>query len=215
MVDYKILEKCIRESAKDEKQYLPVLANTVSAIKDQIPGINWVGFFLKDADGIFLGPFQGKPISVTRIPEGKGLCSVAMKKNDMLYVADIHGYPDYIPGDPSTDCELIFPLHAANMVIGALVICSPILNRFSVSDRDSLRRLVSLVEKSADFSSITGKMPVSTIKQPAKEHNMPFELWLYAVKGLAQTYEMVEPIYSQLSDQEKKTLQEEYEKTAK
>lgn len=213
MTDYKILEKIIKESAREEKQYLPVLANAVSAIMDQIPGVNWTGFFLKDTDGLYLGPFQGKPVSITRIPEGKGLCSLAMKKNDMIYVPDVHGYPDYIEGDPSTDCELIFPLHAENMVIGTLVVSSPILNRFSVSDRDSLRRLVSLIERSADFTGITGKMPANTQKQPAKNHNMPFELWLYAVKGLAQTYEMVEPIYSQLSDQEKKTLQEEYEKT--
>ena len=213
MTDYKILEKYIKESTRDEKQYLPVLANVVSAIMDQVPGLNWIGFFLKDANGLYLGPFQGKPVSVTRIPEGRGLCFQAMKKNDMVYVPDVHGHPDYIQVDPATDCELIFPLHADNMVIGTLVVSSPILNRFSVSDRDSLRRLVGLIERSADFSAITGKMPANTQKQPAKNHSMPFELWLYAVKGLAQTYEMVEPIYSQLSDQEKKTLQEEYEKT--
>ena len=213
MVDYKLLEKTIKDSAKDEKQYLPVLSNTVSAIMTYIPGINWAGFYLKDQDGLYLGPFQGKPAAVTRLPEGKGLCASAIKKNDTVYVPDVHGFPDYISDDESTDCELIFPLHANNMVIGVLVICSPILNRFSVGDRDNIRRLVMLVEKSADFSLITGKLPSATPKQPAKAHNMPFELWLYAIKGLAQTYEMVEPIYSQLSDQEKKALQEEYEKT--
>ena len=214
MVDYKLLEKQIKDSAKDEKQYLPILSNTVAIIKNNIPGINWVGFFLKDQDGLYLGPFQGNASSVIRLPEGKGLCATAIKKNDMVYVPDVHGYPDYIPGDDATDCELIFPLHANNIIIGVLAISSPILNRFSVSDRDNIRRLVTMVEKSTDFSAITGKMPATTQKQPAKQHNMPFELWLYAIKGLAQTYEMVEPIYSQLSDQEKKALQEEYEKTA-
>jgi len=212
MVDYRLLEKTIKDSSKNEKQYLPVLSNTVSSIMDHIPGINWVGFYLKDEDGLYLGPFQGKSVTVTRLPEGKGLCASAMKKNDMVYVPDVNSFPDYVCDDASTDCALVFPLHANNMVIGVLLICSPILNRFSVSDRDNLRRLVTLLEKNTDFSQIAGSMPAATTKQPAKNHNMPFELWLYAIKGLAQTYEMVEPIYSQLSDQEKKALQEEYEK---
>ena len=42
---------------------------------------------------------------------------------------------------------------------------------------------------------------------------MPFELWLFAVKRLAQTYEMVEPIFSQLSEAEKQTLRKEYEQS--
>ena len=41
---------------------------------------------------------------------------------------------------------------------------------------------------------------------------MDFELWLFAVKRLAQTYEMAREIYSQLPEAEKQRLKEEYEK---
>ena len=214
MVDYRLMEKQIRDLAKDEAMYLPVLSNAAAIIKDSIPGINWVGFYLKDDKGLYLGPFQGRPCAVPRIPAGKGLCNAAVKKNDMIYVPDVHGYPDYIAADETTDSELIYPIHANNSVIGVLTINSPILNRFSVSDRDNIRRLVNALEKTADFSAIAGKQSVSADASSSKGAKMPFELWLYAIKGLAQTYEMVDPIYSQLSDQEKKSLREEYEKTA-
>ncbi len=214
MTDYRLMEKLIRDFANDEAMYLPVLSNAAAIIMDSIPGINWVGFYLKDDNGLYLGPFQGKPCAVMRIPAGKGLCNAAVKKNDMIYVPDVHGYPDYIAADRSTDSELICPIRANNTVIGVLTINSPILNRFSVSDRDNIRRLVSTLEKTTDFSALTGKLSPSAASHASKDTRMPFELWLYAIKGLAQTYEMVDPIYSQLSDQEKKTLREEYEKTA-
>jgi len=42
---------------------------------------------------------------------------------------------------------------------------------------------------------------------------MEFELWLFAVKQLAQNYAMCQMIYSQLSDDEKQELRKEYEAT--
>ena len=42
---------------------------------------------------------------------------------------------------------------------------------------------------------------------------MEFELWLFAIKNLAQTYEMSQVIFSQLPDAEKTALRKEYEKT--
>ncbi len=42
---------------------------------------------------------------------------------------------------------------------------------------------------------------------------MEFELWLFAVKQLAQTYEMSQVIFSQLPDAEKEDLRKEYDST--
>ncbi|MCR4642608.1 MAG: GAF domain-containing protein [Lachnospiraceae bacterium] len=213
MVDYALMEKTIRNDAKEEPHFLPVLSNAVALIMNQVPGVNWVGFYLADERGLYLGPFQGKP-SIPRIPAGKGISGLAAKKNDTIYVSDVHDNPDYLASDPATDSEVVIPLRSNKKVIGVLVIDSPILNRFPVTDRDNLRRFVAVIEKSADFSSLTGETPAnSPKKQSAKQNSMPFELWLYAIKGLAQTYEMVGPIYAQLSEQEKKALKAEYEKS--
>ncbi len=42
---------------------------------------------------------------------------------------------------------------------------------------------------------------------------MEFELWLFAIKNLAQTYEMSQMIYSQLPKAEKDALKDEYERS--
>ena len=42
---------------------------------------------------------------------------------------------------------------------------------------------------------------------------MEFELWLFAIKQLAQTYEMSQVIFSQLPDAEKADLRKEYDST--
>ncbi len=42
---------------------------------------------------------------------------------------------------------------------------------------------------------------------------MEFELWLFAIKNLAQTYEMSQVIYSQLPQGEKDSLKKEYERS--
>ena len=131
----------------------------------------------------------------------------------MVYAPDVHEQPEFLPGDPATDSEVIFPLRNEGKVVAVLVMDSPVLNRFSVVDRDNLRRMAGLVEKNTNFSG-TEKTAAAEKKAPPKEHSMPFELWLYAIKGMAQTYEMVEPIFSQLSEKEKKSLRDEYEKTA-
>ncbi|MCR5251781.1 MAG: GAF domain-containing protein [Lachnospiraceae bacterium] len=214
MVDYKNLEKQIQTLTKEENHYLPTLSNAVSLLMHALPGVNWIGVYLADDKGLFLGPFQGKPC-LPRLPAGKGVCGVAMKKNDSVYVPNVHDHADYVSHDPTTDSEFVIPLRFNKKVIGVFIIDSPIINRFSVSDRDDLRRFVLAVERSADFSDLLKEDTVApaAVTPPLKSHSMPFELWLYAIKGLAQTYEMVEPIYSQLSEQEKKALRDEYEKT--
>ena len=39
---------------------------------------------------------------------------------------------------------------------------------------------------------------------------MSFEMWLFAIKKLAQSYDMALTIYEQLSDAEKEQLKKEY-----
>ena len=39
---------------------------------------------------------------------------------------------------------------------------------------------------------------------------MSFEMWLFAIKKLAQSYDMALTIYEQLSDEEKEQLKKEY-----
>ncbi len=48
-------------------------------------------------------------------------------------------------------------------------------------------------------------------EQPFKKNTMEFSLWLFAVKGFAQTYEMAKEIYAQLPPDEQERLKKEWE----
>ena len=57
-----------------------------------------------------------------------------------------------------------------------------------------------------------GTSPMSKLAC-GRVQNMEFELWLFAIKQLAQSYEMSQVIYSQLTDAEKEDLHREYDAT--
>lgn len=211
MTDYKLLENQIRELAKNDQSWLPLFANASALLMDAIPGINWVGFYIRDTKGLYLGPFQGKA-ACTRLEIGKGVCGTAVEKNLVLCIPNVHEFSSHISSDPATDSEIVIPLRYAGRIVAVLDIESPIIKRFSITDQEGLKSFAITLERCADLSPLAEALPKEA-KSGAKEPGMPFELWLFAVKRLAQTYEMVEPIYSQLSEMEKQTLRKEYEQS--
>lgn len=211
MVDYKLMENQIRELAKSDQAWLPLFANASAMIMDAVPGINWAGFYIRDANGLYLGPFQGKP-ACTRLEIGKGVCGTAVEKNIVLCIPNVHEFNGHIACDAATDSEIVIPLRYAGRIVAVLDIDSPIIKRFSITDQEGLKSFVNTLERCADLSPLADALPKEA-KSGAKEPGMPFELWLFAVKRLAQTYEMVEPIFSQLSEVEKQTLRKEYEQS--
>jgi putative methionine-R-sulfoxide reductase with GAF domain len=46
---------------------------TLSAafLAHELPDVNWLGFYLADDDGLFLGPFQGLPACIHILMEGE------------------------------------------------------------------------------------------------------------------------------------------------
>ncbi|MBR3307686.1 MAG: GAF domain-containing protein [Lachnospiraceae bacterium] len=214
MTDYKTLEKQLRECIKAENNIISVMANASALIKKYVAALNWVGFYILDKEGLYPGPFQGDGFA-ERVSSAKGVCGLAASKNEPQCALNVRDFPGYINAREETDSELAIPMHFSGSVVAVLNVESPVRNRFAMEDRDCLRHLVTIIEKGADFTPIAGVAPKPAAPQPAKQSpSMPFELWLYAIKQLAQTYEMVEPIYAQLSDAEKEALRKEYEATA-
>ena len=48
------------------------LANASALLWQELPRINWVGFYKMEDNALILGPFQGKPACI-RIPLGRGV----------------------------------------------------------------------------------------------------------------------------------------------
>lgn len=114
-------------------RWLTDLANTSAFVFHALPRLNWVGFYLAEADTLWLGPFQGKP-ACTAIHFSRGVCGKAAREKKSVIVPSVHDFPGHIACDSASQSELVVPLIKNDQVLGVLDIDSPELNRFTPDD---------------------------------------------------------------------------------
>ena len=146
MTDYSILIAQFNALAEEDPCYIPLLSNTSALIYENLPDLNWAGFYLMREGRLVLGPFQGK-VACIHIEVGKGVCGTAVKENATQLVPDVHVFPGHIACDSASNSEIVIPIHCGSEVIGVLDIDSPLVSRFSEEDRRGLEDLVSCLEK--------------------------------------------------------------------
>ena len=114
---------------ENENDLIANAANVSAFLYENIPNLNWVGFYFLKGDELVLGPFQGK-IACTRIKLGRGVCGTAFLEKKILNVPDVHLFEGHIACDSASRSELVVPLYKGSLGIGVLDVDSPILNRF-------------------------------------------------------------------------------------
>lgn len=130
-----------------ESDWIANTANFSSLVFHSVPGLNWAGFyFLKTADELVLGPFQGKPACI-RIQKGRGVCGATVVKRAPIVVPDVHAFPGHIACDSSSRSELVVPIFARGEVVGVFDLDSPLPGRFDDTDAQGVQSLVQLLEQ--------------------------------------------------------------------
>lgn len=122
------------------------LANASALLWQQMPDINWVGFYKMEGDQLVLGPFQGKPACVV-IPVGKGVCGTAVAEDAVQRVEDVHAFPGHIACDCASRSEIVLPIYKDGAIWGVLDIDSPEFGRFTEEDRIGLEKIVQVLEQ--------------------------------------------------------------------
>lgn len=122
------------------------LANASALLWQELPDINWVGFYKMEDGALVLGPFQGKPACI-RIPVGRGVCGTAVAENRVQLVPDVHDFPGHIACDCASNSEIVLPIQKNGQIWGVLDIDSPIVGRFTEEDRDGLERIAAVLEE--------------------------------------------------------------------
>ena len=122
------------------------LANASALLWQEMPEINWVGFYKMTDGALVLGPFQGKTACI-RIPVGRGVCGTAVAEDKIQLVYDVHQFPGHIACDSASNSEIVLPIHVNGEIWGVLDIDSPFIGRFSEEDRDGLVKVVEVLEK--------------------------------------------------------------------
>lgn len=139
-------------SAILEKEWFVNLANVSALLKQHLPDINWVGFYLACGDELLLSSFQGLP-ACTRIKFGKGVCGTAASARASVLVPDVDQFPGHIVCDSASRSEMVVPLILGDRVLGVLDVDSPLLNRFDEADKLGLEQVVALLIRSTQWPS--------------------------------------------------------------
>ena len=145
-IDYEKLVAQLEALTRDVPYETANLANAAALIWQELPDINWAGFY-KMTDGVLvLGPFQGKPACI-RIPVGRGVCGTAVAENKTQLVYDVHQFPGHIACDSASNSEIVIPIRVKGEIWGVLDIDSPYVGRFTEADRAGLEGAAAVLEK--------------------------------------------------------------------
>ncbi|ELI5737563.1 GAF domain-containing protein [Vibrio fluvialis] len=131
---------------ESEPDMIANLSNLSALLNMELEDLNWVGFYLMRDGELVLGPFQGKPACV-RIPVGRGVCGTAVATNSVQRVYDVHEFEGHIACDAASNSEIVIPFSINGEVAGVLDIDSPSVGRFSETDEEGLKFLMTEVEK--------------------------------------------------------------------
>ena len=130
----------------DETNLIANLSNASALLFENLPDINWAGFYLYEAqtDELVLGPFQGK-VACIRIKNRNGVCGTAFAKNESVVVDNVHDFPGHIACDAKSQSEIVIPLMKNGKTIGVLDVDAPITSRFDEIDRGYLEDFVLIL----------------------------------------------------------------------
>ena len=121
------------------------LANAAALLWEHLADINWAGFYKMTDGKLVLGPFQGKTACIV-IPVGRGVCGTAVAADATQLVYDVHQFPGHIACDCASNSEIVIPIHVRGEIWGVLDIDSPLIGRFTESDRAGLEAFVKVLE---------------------------------------------------------------------
>ncbi|MBZ4683460.1 MAG: hypothetical protein JG768_884 [Fusobacteriales bacterium] len=127
----------------DEKNYIANLANISAILFENLPNLNWAGFYLYDGKELVLGPFQGKYACI-RIPLGKGVCGNSAKDRKTYIVDNVHEFDGHIACDSASNSEIVVPIVKNNQLIGVLDIDSYEFSNFDETDKIYLEKVVEI-----------------------------------------------------------------------
>lgn len=136
-VSYSLLLEQLKALTQDVPYPVANLANASALLWQELPQINWAGFYQLQENFLILGPFQGKPACI-RIPMGKGVCGTAAASGKTVRVDNVHDFPGHIACDGASNSEIVVPIFASGQLWGVLDIDSPVFSRFTPEDQQGL-----------------------------------------------------------------------------
>ena len=130
---YRDLKAALESLVAGEPDPIANMANASALIMENLPDLNWAGFYRNVGGELVLGPFQGRAACI-RIPFGKGVCGAAAATLQVQRVEDVHAFPGHIACDAASASELVVPIVRDGELIAVLDLDSPSVARFDAED---------------------------------------------------------------------------------
>lgn len=127
--------------------WLTDTANFAAFVYQNLPNLNWAGFYFADEKLLRLGSFVGKP-ACTEIAFNRGVCGAAYSRRESMVVEDVHAFPGHIACDAASNSELVVPLIADGECFGVFDLDSPSKGRFTNEDRKQVEAWVRILLQS-------------------------------------------------------------------
>ncbi|MGP9801065.1 GAF domain-containing protein [Rheinheimera sp. NSM] len=143
---YRLLNQQAQALIEQEPDLIANMANLSALLFNQLPALNWAGFYIMRGAELVLGPFQGQ-VACVRIAVGKGVCGTAVATGEVQLVKDVHEFPGHIACDAASNSEIVLPLRHNGEIIAVLDIDSPELARFDADDQAGLEQLIRIFEQ--------------------------------------------------------------------
>ncbi len=118
-------------------------ANLSALLFQEMPDVNWTGFYFLHEGSLILGPFQGRPACV-EIPMGKGVCGTAASTRQVQRISNVHDFEGHIACDTASESELVIPLVKNGDLIGVLDIDSAEAGRFELEDEAGIKQIAEI-----------------------------------------------------------------------
>ena len=130
---YRDLLAALESLVAGEPDPIANMANVSALLMEQLPDLNWAGFYRNVGGELVLGPFQGRAACI-RIPFGKGVCGLAAATLQVQRVDDVHAFPGHIACDVASASELVVPIVQDGVLLAVMDLDSPTVGRFSEAD---------------------------------------------------------------------------------
>jgi GAF domain-containing protein len=153
MNNYEELTKMIGHLLEGERNFITNAANFSAIIFNEIDNLNWVGFYIFNGRELVLGPFQGR-VACVRIALDKGVCGKSATDKKTITVDDVDKFPGHIACDSRSKSEIVIPIIKNDEIYAVLDIDSPILNRFDLSDKEGLEKMLKEFLKYTDLQDL-------------------------------------------------------------
>ncbi|WP_339516758.1 GAF domain-containing protein [Pseudomonas sp. RL_15y_Pfl2_60] len=147
--EYPLLVAQLGSLLADERDFIANAAQFSAFLFQQMPALNWAGFYLARDNELVLGPFQGK-VACVRIPFGRGVCGAAAQSLQTQRVEDVHAFAGHIACDSASNSELVVPLLKSGRLIGVLDLDSPQVGRFTAEDQAGVEQMVDVFLRLTD-----------------------------------------------------------------